>query len=333
MIRTISRLFKTSLLLCFLAAGALAYFATRPIELAQTPVDFEIARGDSMRVISQRIAQAGVKVWPPVLTWGARLSGHAIRIKAGSYRIEQALSLWDLIRLLSTGSNAYADMTIVEGWSFARLRSEMNAKPDLRHDTLGLKDDEVMAKLGFGPQRAEGLFFPDTYSFARGSSDLELLKRAYQRMAEILDAEWQTRSATLPLKTPYEALVLASVVEKETGKASDRGLIASVFVNRLRLGMPLQSDPTVIYGLGPNFDGNLRKRDLQADTAYNTYTRNGLPPTPIALPGQAALHATLQPQTSNYLYFVAKGDGSSKFSRSLDEHNSAVAQYQKASKK
>jgi UPF0755 protein len=179
----------------------------------------------------------------------------------------------------------------------------------------------------------KGCFFPDTYSFARGSSDLELLKRAYQRMAEILDAEWQTRSATLPLKTPYEALVLASVVEKETGKASDRGLIASVFVNRLRLGMPLQSDPTVIYGLGPNFDGNLRKRDLQADTAYNTYTRNGLPPTPIALPGQAALHATLQPQTSNYLYFVAKGDGSSKFSRSLDEHNSAVAQYQKASKK
>jgi UPF0755 protein len=333
MIRTISRLFKTSLLLGFLAVGALAYFATRPIELAQTPVDFEIARGDSMRVISQRIAQAGVKVWPPLLTWGARLSGHSIRIKAGSYRIEQAVSLWDLIRLLSTGSNAYADMTIVEGWSFARLRAEMNAKPDLRHDTLGLKDEEIMEKLSLSQRRAEGLFFPDTYSFARGSSDLALLKRAQTRMNEVLDAAWQRRAANLPLKTPYEALVLASVVEKETGKASDRGLIASVFVNRLRLGMPLQSDPTVIYGLGPNFDGNLRKRDLQADTAFNTYTRNGLPPTPIALPGEAALLATLQPPSSNYLYFVARGDGSSQFSRSLDEHNSAVARYQKASRK
>lgn len=333
MIRTISRLFKFSLLLGFIAAAGLVYYATRPIALTHTPVDFEIARGDSMRAISQRVADAGVEIWPPILTWGARLSGHSIRVKAGSYRIEQALSLWDLIGLLSTGSNAYADMTVVEGWNFSRLRSEMNAKPDLRHDTLGLRDEEVMEKLGLGQQRAEGLFFPDTYSFARGSSDLELLKRAYLRMAGVLEQEWQGRAPNLPLKSPYEALVLSSVVEKETGKADDRPLIASVFVNRLKSGMPLQSDPTVIYGMGPNFDGNLRKRDLQTDTAFNTYTRAGLPPTPIALPGRAALHATLQPPSSNYLYFVAKGDGSSKFSRSLEEHNSAVAQYQKAGRK
>lgn len=333
MIRTISRLFKLSLLLAFIAAGATAYFVTRPITLANAPVDFEIARGDSMRVISQRVADAGVEIWPPLLTWGARLSGHSIRIKAGSYRIESPLSLWELIGLLSTGANAYADMTIVEGWNFARLRAEMNAKPDLRHDTLGLRDEEIMDKLGLGRQGAEGLFYPDTYSFARNSSDLELLKRAYLRMAGKLELAWQARTTGLPLKSPYEALVLASVVEKETGKAEDRPLIASVFVNRLKSGMPLQSDPTVIYGMGPNFDGNLRKRDLQADTPFNTYTRGGLPPTPIALPGHAALLATLQPPRSDYFYFVAKGDGSSVFSRNLDEHNRAVAQYQKASRK
>ncbi|WP_026258913.1 endolytic transglycosylase MltG [Uliginosibacterium gangwonense] len=333
MIRTISRFIKLLILLGFVLAGTFVYYATQPLGLRHSPIDFDIAPGDSMRVVSQRVAEAGVKVWPPLLTWTARFSGHSVRVKAGSYRIEQDLSLWELVELLSTGSNSYTDITIVEGWNFAHLRAAMDANPDLRHDTLGLSDNELMNRLGLAPQRPEGLFFPDTYSFARGGSDTELLKRAYQRMAAILDREWQARNSNLPVKSPYEALTLASVVEKETGKAEDRPLIASVFVNRLKIKMPLQSDPTVIYGMGPNFDGNLHKRDLQADTPFNTYTRPGLPPTPISLPGVAALRASLQPRESNYLYFVARGDGSSKFSRTLEEHNSAVMQYQKAGKK
>ena len=332
MVRKISRFIKLLLLLGVLASAGLAYYATRPLSLAHAPVDFEIARGDSMKVISQRVADAGVEVWPPLLTWGARLSGHAIRIKAGDYRIEKPISLWDLIGMLSTGANAYADLTLVEGWNFARARATMNAHPDLRHDTLGLSDEEVMQRLGLAGQRAEGLFFPDTYSFGRGSSDLDLLRRAYARMSHLLEQAWQARASGLPLKTPYEALVLASVVEKETGAAQDRPLIASVFINRLKAGMPLQSDPTVIYGMGPNFDGNLRKRDLQADGPFNSYLRKGLPPTPIALPGRAALQAVLNPPASSYLYFVARGDGSSAFSRTLEEHNRAVSKYQKGGK-
>lgn len=333
MLRTISRLFKLCLFLLLVLAAVVGWYATQPLSLRQPTVDFEIARGESMRLISRKVADAGVEVWPPALSWLARLSGHSIRIKAGSYRIDKPLTAWELVSLLSTGANAYADVALIEGWNFARVRAVLNAHPELAHETAVLSDAEIMVRLGAPGTLPEGLFAPDTYSFSRGSSDLELLRRAQQRMQQQLQREWQGRAQNLPLKTPYEALVLASVVEKETGQAQDRAQIASVFINRLRIGMPLQSDPTVIYGMGPGFDGNLRRRDLQADTSFNSYTRGGLPPTPIAMPSVAALRATLHPASGNYLYFVARGDGSSEFSRTLEEHNRAVQRYQKSGKK
>lgn len=333
MLRTFSRLLKLALLLLTLSLGGAAWFITQPLDLARPTLDFEIERGESMRQVAYKLAEAGVDLWPPALVWLARLSGHAVKIKAGSYRIDKPLTPWELMQLMSSGANAYADVALIEGWNFARLRAALDAHPELAHDTRGLSDAEIMTRLGLSGMAPEGLFAPDTYSFSRGASDLEVLRRAHQRMQLLLQQAWEARAPGLPLKTPYEALILASVVEKETGRAEDRGLVASVFINRLRIGMPLQSDPTVIYGLGSGFDGNLRKRDLLADTPYNSYTRGGLPPTPIAMPGAAALHATLQPQSGNYLYFVARGDGSSAFSRSLEEHNRAVARYQRAGRK
>ncbi|NSL55045.1 endolytic transglycosylase MltG [Uliginosibacterium aquaticum] len=333
MLRILVRFLKLCVLLSVLLLATGAWFGSQPLTMRSNAVDFEIVRGDSMKQVSRTVADAGINVWPPVLTWLARLSGHSIRIKAGSYRIDKPITAWELVQLMSTGANAYADVTIVEGWSFARLRAVLNAHPELKHDSAQLSDAELMHRLDLAGKTPEGLFAPDTYSFSRGASDFDLLLRARQRMDGVLRDAWEKRAAGLPFKTPYEALILASVVEKETGRAADRALIASVFINRLRIGMPLQSDPTVIYGMGASFDGNLRRRDLQADTPYNSYTRVGLPPTPIALPGQAALQATLNPAPSNYLYFVARGDGSSEFSRTLDEHNRAVARYQRAGRK
>lgn len=333
MLRTISRLIKLSVFLLIVFTALAGWYATRPLPLRQPAVDFEIMRGDSMKLISRTVADAGVDVWPPALTWLARLSGHSIRIKAGSYRIDKPVTAWELVSLLSTGANAYADVAFIEGWNFSRMRAALNAHSELVHDTAALTDAEVMERLGLAGTPPEGLFAPDTYSFSRGSSDVELLRRAQLRMQQLLQQEWQARAPDLPLKTPYEALVLASVVEKETGRAQDRAQIASVFINRLRIGMPLQSDPTVIYGMGPAFDGNLRRRDLQADTQFNSYTRGGLPPTPIAMPGPAALQATLHPASGRYLYFVARGDGASEFSHTLEEHSRAVQRYQKSGKK
>lgn len=333
MLRKISSLIKLTLLLGILALGVTAYYCFRPLGMAQKTVDFEILPGDTMRVISRRVADAGIDVWPPAVTGLARVLGRASSAKAGSYRVDKPVTTWELVALLTSGANAYADVTLVEGWTFSRVRATLNAHPDLNHETLVLSDAEVMSKLGMAGTNAEGLFFPDTYSFSRGSSDLELLRRANQRMQKLLAQEWDARAAGLPLKSAYEGLVLASVVEKETGNPNDRARIASVFVNRLRISMPLQSDPTVIYGLGSDFDGNLRKRDLVTDTPYNTYTRQGLPPTPISMPGLSALRAAFNPIQGNYLYFVSKGDGSSEFSRTLDEHNRAVTRYQKGGRK
>ncbi|MDP5239445.1 endolytic transglycosylase MltG [Uliginosibacterium sp. 31-16] len=333
MLRTISRLFKLSLFLLIVSVAAGAWYVLQPLSLRQPTVDFEVARGESMKQIARKVADAGVDVWPPALIWLARLSGHSVRIKAGSYRIDKPIAAWDLVALMSTGANAYADISFIEGWSFSRVRSTLNTHPDMTHDTQALSDEELMARLDLPGVPPEGMFAPDTYSFSRGGSDLDVLRRAQQRMAQIVQREWQGRASDLPLRTPYEALILASVVEKETGKAQDRGRIASVFINRLRIGMPLQSDPTVIYGMGADFDGNLRRRDLQSDTPFNSYTRGGLPPTPIAMPGAAALQAALHPEPGNYLYFVARGDGSSEFSRTLEEHNRAVTRYQRAGRK
>lgn len=333
MLHILLRIFKWCAVSALLLIAAGVWWSGQPLRMDRPTVDFEILRGDSMKQISRTVEAAGLELWPPMLTWLARLSGHANRIKAGSYRIDGAITPWELVQLMSTGANAYADMTIVEGWSFARLRAALNAHPEMAHDSLAMSDAEIMTRIGLAGVSPEGWFAPETYSFSRGGSDLDVLQRARERMDKVLREEWNARAPGLPLKTPYEALILASVVEKETGRAADRELVASVFINRLRMGMPLQSDPTVIYGLGEAFDGNLRKRDLQADTPYNSYTRGGLPPTPIAMPGLAALRATLHPSQGNYLYFVARGDGSSEFSRTLDEHNRAVARYQKAGRK
>jgi len=231
--------------------------------------------------------------------------------------------------MLVRGEEALRTLTLVEGWTFRQVRQALAKEDQIKQDTAQLTAEQIMAQLGLPGVHPEGRFFPDTYSYAKGSSDLALLRRALHAMDRRLEAAWAARASDVPLKSPDEALILASIVEKETGRASDRAQIAGVFANRLRVGMLLQTDPTVIYGLGEKFDGNLRRRDLQTDTPWNTYTRPGLPPTPIAMPGKAALLAAVQPASTRALYFVAKGDGSSHFSTSLDEHNRAVNRYQR----
>jgi UPF0755 protein len=221
-----------------------------------------------------------------------------------------------------------AELRIIEGWTFGQLRASLDASLFLRHDTEGLSDAELLSRVGAAERHPEGLFFPDTYLFARGSSDLAVLRRAYRAMQRHLAEEWAQRSADVPFKTHYAALIMASIVEKETGREEERDQIAGVLVNRLRIGMLLQVDPTVIYGLGKDFDGNLKRVHLNTDGPYNTYTRPGLPPTPIALPGRASLRAALRPAPTKALYYVSRGDGTSQFSRNLEEHNRAVSKYQ-----
>lgn len=285
-----------------------------------------------MRTAITQMQEAGIEVQPTVLAWLARLNRAETGIKAGSYSVKQGVTPLQLLGKLTRGEVTQGELTLVEGWSFRQWRQRMDKHPDLRHETTGLSEAQIAERLGQNTAQLDGWLFPDTYLFDKQSSDLDLLARALRAMQRKLDSEWGQRDQGLPYKTPLEALVMASIIEKETGQAADRAMVAAVFVNRLRKGMLLQTDPTVIYGLGENFDGNLRKRDLQADTPYNTYTRSGLPPTPIAMPGLASLQAALHPAASDVLYFVAKGDGSSEFSRTLDEHNRAVNRYQRGRK-
>ncbi|MEY3202058.1 MAG: hypothetical protein RIR70_1608 [Pseudomonadota bacterium] len=318
-------LFAAFLLALILTAGAAA-FALRPIDLTSERVEFTVRPGP-MKSVARQINESGVPVSAWALTWLARLTGEASKVKAGSYQIERGITPYALINKLTRGDVTQAEITFIEGWTFRQMRAALNAHPDLIHDTAALTDREVLARLGVAESAAEGLFFPNTYLFAKQSSDLEVLKRSFEAMQRALNKEWEAREASLPLRTPYEALTLASIVEKETGRAEDRSLVASVFINRLRRGMLLQTDPTVIYGMGELFKGDIRKRDLLTDTPYNTYTRAGLPPTPIAMPGLASIRAALNPARSDFLYFVARGDGSSEFSRNLDDHNRAVARF------
>ncbi len=320
------------LLLCLLLAAGLAWRVLSPIALPRERIEFTIAPGTGMRPAAREIAAAGADIEPWLLIALARLLAVETAIKAGSYELARGSTLLDLLRKLTRGDVTQAELLIIEGWTFRQVRDRLDAHPDLRHDTAGLPESELLRRLGTNEAAAEGMFFPDTYLFAKRSSDLDLLARAYRAMQRHLAREWQMRADGLPYRDAYQALVMASIVEKETGRDDDRPLIAGVFVNRLRQGMLLQTDPTVIYGLGRAFDGNLRKRDLLADTPYNTYTRRGLPPTPIALPGLASLRAALHPAASNALYFVARGDGSSHFSRTLEEHEEAVSRYQRQGK-
>ena len=312
-----------------LGAGAAWWWLDRPLPLAAPTVELSIEAGATPREIAAAWVDAGVGVSPQWLYAWFRGSGQSRRIRAGSYALEPGATPRSLLDMMVQGRETLLSVRLIEGWTLRQARAALAAAPSLKPASAGLTDEQLMAALGSPGVAAEGRFFPDTYTYSRGVSDLTVLRRAHQALQSRLAAVWADRAADSPLRTMDEALILASIVEKETGREADRGLVAGVFVNRLKLGMPLQTDPTVIYGLGSSFDGNLRKRDLLADTPYNTYTRNGLPPTPIALPGMASLRAAVQPQATRALYFVARGDGSSQFSESLAEHNRAVNRYQK----
>jgi len=330
--RLVLRLVLFLILAAALVAGAGWWYAHRPLALQAEAVDFTVPRGVGMRQAAGLIERAGVNVDARLLTLLARLTKRDARIKAGSYEVHAGITPWQLILKLSDGDVTQGELLLVEGWTFRQVRQALESHPDLEPDTAGLGEAEILERIGASAKHPEGLFFPDTYLFAKQSRDLDILARAYRTMQRHLKREWDGRDPGLPYSDPYQALIMASIVEKETGREADRVLVAAVFVNRLRRGMLLQTDPTVIYGLGERFDGNLRKRDLQADTPYNTYTRAGLPPTPIAMPGLASLRAALHPAASPVLYFVAKGDGSSQFSRTLEEHNQAVNRYQRSGK-
>jgi UPF0755 protein len=311
-------------------AGAAWWWVDRPLPLAGATAELSVESGTTPRDIAQAWVQAGVQSPPSLLYAWFRVSGQARRIRAGSYEIDAGTSPRRLLAKMVQGEETLEQVRFIEGWTLRQVRAELARAPALKPTSAGLSDAELMTALGAPGVTGEGRFFPDTYAYSRGVSDLTVLRRAHLAMQERLDGIWAERAPDTPLKSAEEALILASIVEKETGAAADRGLVAGVFSNRLRIGMPLQTDPTVIYGLGAAFDGNLRKRDLLADTPYNTYTRGGLPPTPIALPGLASLRAAVRPDPTKALYFVARGDGSSVFSSSLAEHNRAVNQYQRA---
>ena len=325
----IKRLLILILLVAALLAALAGYYATRPLPLPVLPFEFSLKQGSSLKAASRQMQQAGVLPSDWMFTWLGRLLGKSTQIKAGNYELETAVTPLELLNMVTKGRVSLSEIGIIEGRTFNQLRAELNANPAIRHDSLALSETEILQRIGAPEGQAEGLFFPDKYYFANGASDLSVLKRAYQTMHKHLQESWQGRDSGLPLESPYQALILASIVEKETGQSRDRGMVAGVFINRLRKGMMLQTDPTVIYGVGEKFDGNLRKRDLLTDTSYNTYTRKGLPPTPIALPGLASLQAVLHPAQTSALYFVGRGDGSSEFSSTLEQHNRAVNKYQR----
>jgi UPF0755 protein len=311
------------------AAGAAAWWLQRPLELAAPTVELSIELGTPPREIAQQWVQAGVKEPPWLLYEWFRWSGQARKIRAGSYEITAGTTPIGLLEKMVRGDETLATVRLIEGWTFKQFRAELAKADALKPTTAGMTDAQVMEAVGASGIAPEGRFHPDTYAYSKGSADLAVLKRAYRAMSRRLETAWAERGADTPLRSADEALILASIVEKETGASSDRAKVAAVFANRLRVGMPLQTDPTVIYGLGDAFDGNLRKRDLQTDTAYNTYTRNGLPPTPIAMPGKASLLAAVRPDASKALFFVSRGDGSSEFSETLADHNRAVNKYQR----
>ena len=325
------RLLKWSILGVLLGAlaftGWFVWFVSQPLPLRQSPLEFNIDPGLGLRQVSRRLADSGLGVSAWQFTLLARAMGKAADIKAGSYEVEAGLSPFVLLEKLTRGDTSQGELALIDGWSLRQVRAALDSNTALRHDSNGLTEKDILQCIGASSGGLEGMLFPDTYLFPKNSSDVELLGRAYRAMQRHLQVEWAARRADVPYRSAYEALIMASIVEKETGVAADRGKVASVFINRLKAGMPLQTDPTVIYGMGERYDGSLRRRDLLKDTAFNTYTRAGLPPTPIAMPGLASLRAALHPEKTAYLYFVARGDGSSEFSPDLDSHNRAVNRY------
>jgi UPF0755 protein len=327
---------RLAMLAAALAAGALyvghrleASLEERATVAAGTRI--QVHPGASLRAVLAELARVGGVQHPRLVEWNLRLHGQSLRALAGSYELAPGESVRQILAQLNAGQVVMEQLTIVEGWTFAQMRQALDASDAVTHEWRDLDEPKLMAALGKPGVAAEGRFFPDTYRFAAGTSDRRLYEQAMQRMQEHLQQEWTARQPNLPLADATAALILASIVEKETAREDERDKVAAVFINRLRLRMRLQSDPTIIYGLGRYFDGNLRRRDLETDGPYNSYTRSGLPPTPIALPGEASLRASLHPAGINALYFVAtgKGDGSHHFSATYAEHNEALHQFLK----
>ena len=325
----IKKLLVTGVIVSVAAASGFAWWTKQALPVPGAPIEFSINPGSGVAASAQQMAAAGVPVNPTLFVLLARLTGDAGRIKAGSYELKPNTSPRRLLSQLVRGEFAQEAVTIIEGWSFKQMRQAISSHTRLKHDTVKLTDAELMAKISTEYKDPEGLFFPDTYLFAKGSSEIEIYRRAHQAMLAHLNEAWEKRNKELPYKSPYQALIMASIVEKETGQKSERNMIAGVFVNRLRTGMLLQTDPTVIYGMGDAFVGKIAKKDLLTDTPYNTYTRGGLPPTPISLPGLQSLQAALAPAETPALYFVSRGDGTSQFSSNLPDHNRAVNRYQR----
>ncbi len=311
------------------AGGGFAWWAGQPIITEEPAIEFTIVPGSGAHAAGQQIAEAGIPIQPLLFNLLARFTQKSSKLKAGAYELKPGTTPLRLIDQLVRGEFAQEQLTIIEGWTFRQMRQAVAAHKGLKHDTIALSDTELMALVSPEFKAPEGLFFPDTYLFAKGSSELAIFRQAHAMLIAKLSDAWEKRDPNLPYKNPYEALTMASIVEKETGQKSERNMIAGVFVNRLRLGMLLQTDPTVIYGMGARYDGKIRKKDLETDTPYNTYTRAGLPPTPIALPGVQSLTAALAPAKTAALYFVSRGNGTSKFSDNLTDHNRAVNQYQR----
>ncbi len=326
--RLIKTLWRISLLITLLSVTWFIYFANLSVHSNLRAGILHLVFGSRFSSVSQQLLKQGVIKDPYSFELMARLLGRASDVKAGIYVRDPKITHLELLDQLTAGISNQSSMTFIEGWTFAEMRTALNGNSAIKHMTMGETDEQILLAIGAEEKHPEGLFFPDTYFFTPGTSDRDILKRAYQTMQYKLDNAWKTRAQGLPYDTPYKALIMASIVEKETGRSFERKKIAGVFVNRMNIGMRLQTDPTVIYGKGDQFDGNLRKNDLLRDTPYNTYTRSGLPPTPIAMPGLASIDAAMHPDKSNALYFVGKGDGTHAFSASLQEHNNAVIKYQ-----
>lgn len=303
-------------------------FSNNPLPIPLEGHHLIIMPGTSMKGLAEGLQQAGIMDHPFYLRWMARSQGKAGLIKAGEYVLPAGITPPQVLDMVVSGSVIQHTLTIVEGWTFAQLLDAVRRHEAILQTLDGASNEEIMTRLGYPDQHPEGMFMPETYHFPRGISDVAFLRRAHQTMRDRLNEEWPKRDPTLPVRSPYQALILASIIEKETGVPEERTQIAGVFVRRLLAGMRLQTDPTVIYGLGAAFDGNLRRADLSSDSPYNTYLYSGLPPTPIALPGLASIRAALHPAAGDTLFFVSKGDGSHSFSVTLDEHNAAVRRYQ-----
>jgi len=327
--KSIKRLILLMLIAGLAAAAALAWYATRPQGDSVLPKTVHVTPGMHLQALTARLEEVGAVDNPLLFRLLARALGKGYHIKVGVYTLDRPLSPLQLLDKFERGEVTQMSVLFVEGWNLRQVRAALAAQTLLRQDSAQMSDRELALAIGVEDGKLEGRLFPDTYFYAPHSSDLDVLRRAYRLQTQKLQAAWETRAPGLPYRTPYEALIMASIVEKETGAPAERARVAGVFVNRLRLGMRLQTDPTVIYGMGESFDGNLRRVDLQRDTPFNTYTRGGLPPTPIAMPGEAAIRAALHPEKTEALYFVSRGDGTHVFSATLEAHNRAVNRYQR----